>query len=125
MTWILRQFVRVTSKQAYRKFLLSDFWIELSARLRTKVGKCHRKEHGFGNYCRFFPYRDDERFSAIMHRTGALHGTILSGRFLRPRDEAFLANAMRLYPPTATDRAMEFHCKNVFKFNKLMKESTE
>lgn len=146
----------MTSRQAYRLFLRSEFWRALSAEKRRLVGKCedcgkrerlqshhwrypanwfdttlddlrvlcrecHRKAHGF-IAAPFMIFRDDLRFSAIIHRTSHLMQRAYKGHGLRPRDEAFLENALRLYPPTRKDSCIEFKVGLVRHVDKLARE---
>lgn len=143
-------------KQAYRLFLKSPFWIELSTKKRGLVGKCekcgdkdrlqchhwrypknwfdatlddlvvlcracHRKAHGFVSLP-FMLLRDDIRFSAIVHRSSCLMERAYKGRPLRPRDEAFLDNALQLYPPSPTDSCIAFKVGLVRRIDRLARE---
>lgn len=148
----------MNSKQAYRKFLQSDFWKTLSAEKRRLFPKCkecgskkclqshhmrypsnwfdttlddlivlcrfcHAKEHGIiviHRYSPFFPYREDDRFNAFVHRCHCLCNMVIRGKPLRDRDKRFLAHAARCYPGTKKDAAMEFQVRNTMKLNALM-----
>lgn len=145
----------VTGKQAYRKFLKSAFWIELSARKKSLVGgcekcgrvdnlqshhtsypkdwyettlgqlqvlcrRCHRRAHGLAEIrnIAILDYRDDGLFNRIIHRCHHLINVLLSGRGLRPRDEAFLSQAEKAYPPTKKDRCIQFQVDLVRKLGR-------
>lgn len=87
---------------------------------------CHAKEHGIIIHTfPFMIYRDDVVFSACVHRIWNLNMRIYRGSYLRPRDEAFLDKALRLYPPTKTDACMKFHVEKCRETNEYMKAHSE
>lgn len=153
--------MRVTQAQkAYRQFLKSQFWKELSARvkagrsrcqdcrkrrplqahhvrypdnwydtkesdLRLLCRVCHLKRHGFEVVVNgVMPYRGDP-FDLVIHRTVMLRRKLESWRPLRDRDRKFLDKAQRLFTPTDTDRCVQFHCQQVYRWEKMMAEAKD
>ncbi len=153
----------MTRKQAYREFLKSWFWKELSWTVREKAGRCkrckrkenlqahhirypenwydtteadlvvlcrscHAKEHGLKWDERYgpkglmlFPGRD-WKFCLILYRINRLMDGLYKGGTLRDRDERFLDNALKLYPPTPKDSCMEFKVGLTRSINQKSKE---
>lgn len=103
----------MTAKQKeYRKFLKSEFWVELSGRVKRRVGKCQRCGSKRKLHAHHVIYRSSwyETVELVM-----LWRKLDSGRKLRVRDWEFLRKAVRLYPPTEGDGCIAYHAVRVAK----------
>ena len=113
--------------QAHHKIYRGSWFDTRLEDLEVLCRRCHRKHHrvkgGSGWFSGLMIYRDDWRFSVILHRIGCLNVRLYSGRgILRPRDIGFLLNAIMEYPPTKGDSCMEFHVNKALKANELAKK---
>lgn len=72
-----------------------------------------------------FPYREDHRFNEYIHRCGLLICKISGGGELDDEDRIFLDYAVKCYPPTKHDAAMEFQVRNVLKLDEVVRKQKE
>lgn len=105
--------------QCHHRIYRTDWYDTRPEDLEVLCRKCHRIEHGIWP---FMIFRDDLRFSAIVHRIDCLIDRIVKGGSLRPRDDRFLVQALREYPTTKDDRCMEFKTSLVRRYQKMREE---
>lgn len=99
--------------QAHHVKYRDDWYKTKEVDLLVLCRVCHAREHGLSVRTGWrgpeIIYRDDWKFSVILHRIWHLSESVRHGKELRARDERFLDNALELYPPEPKDRCMQFH----------------